>query len=152
MPDEVAVRGSLPGWRRVCCSWSLGAMVNAIYLISDWDSFAGFGDMSQVAFVRQTWGSLVVPNTGFFIGLLIAGEAAAGLLVLSGGCRARAGLLLLLAFHAGLLVFGWWLWLYAVPMLAALTVMLRAEQERQPTVVGAANGALQHTERGSRTW
>jgi hypothetical protein len=27
-----------------------GAMVNAIYLVTDWDSFAAFGEMSQFAF------------------------------------------------------------------------------------------------------
>lgn len=105
-----------------------GAMVNAVYLITDWDSFAAFGEMSQFAFVRDTWASLVVPNTGAFIGLLIAGEATAGILVLSGGRLMQVGLVLLLAFHLGLLFFGWWLWLYAVPMLGALTLLLRAER------------------------
>ncbi|MFK5635895.1 MULTISPECIES: hypothetical protein [unclassified Ornithinimicrobium] len=106
-----------------------GAMVNAIYLITDRDSFAAFGEMSQFAFVRDTWGSLVTPNTGFFIGLLIAGEATAGLLVLSGGRRLEAGLVLLMPFHVGLLFFGWWLWLYAVPMLGALVLLLRAQRQ-----------------------
>lgn len=31
-----------------------GAMVNVFYLVTDWDSFAAFGEMSQVAFVRDT--------------------------------------------------------------------------------------------------
>ena len=108
-----------------------GAMVNVIYLVTDWDSFAEFGEMSQFAFVRDTWASLVAPNTGVFIGLLIAGEATAGILVLCGGRWMQAGLVLLLAFHVGLLFFGWWLWLYAVPMLGALTLLLRAERRHQ---------------------
>ena len=62
-----------------------GAVVNVVYLVTDWDSFAEFGEMSQFAFVRETWASLVAPNTGVFIGLLIAGEATAGILVLCGG-------------------------------------------------------------------
>lgn len=110
-----------------------GAVVNAIYLVTDWDSFAAFGEMSQFAFVRDTWASLVAPNTGLFIGLLIAGEATAGILVLLGGRRMQAGLVLLMAFHVGLLFFGWWLWLYAVPMFGALTLLLRAERRRQPS-------------------
>ncbi len=105
-----------------------GALVNAIYLVTDWDSFAAFGEMSQLAFVRDAWDSLVVPNTGLFIGPLIAGEATMGILVLSGGRAMQAGLVLLMAFHVGLLFFGWWLWLYAVPMLAALVLLLRAER------------------------
>lgn len=56
--------------------------------------------------------SLVAPNTGVFIGLLIAGEATADILVLCGGRWMRAGLVLLIGFHVGLLFFGWWL--YAV--------------------------------------
>jgi hypothetical protein len=105
-----------------------GAMVNAVYLITDWDSFAAFGEMSQFAFVRDSWASLVVPNTGLFVGLLIAGEATAGILVLAGGRLIQVGLVLLMAFHLGLLFFGWWLWLYALPMLGALTLLLRAER------------------------
>ena len=108
-----------------------GALVNVIYLVTDWDSFADFGEMSQLPFVRDTWGSLVAPNTGVFIGLLIAGEATAGILVLCGGRWTQAGLVLLLAFHVGLLFFGWWLWLYAVPMLGALALLLRAERRHQ---------------------
>ncbi len=108
-----------------------GALVNVIYLVTDWNSFAEFGAMSQFAFVRDTWASLVAPNTGVFIGLLIAGEATAGILVLCGGRWLQAGLVLLLAFHVGLLFFGWWLWLYAVPMIGALTLLLRAELRHQ---------------------
>ena len=110
-----------------------GAMVNAVYVITDWGSFAAFGEMSQFAFVRDTWASLVVPNTGLFIGLLIAGEATAGILVLAGGRLMQVGLVLLMAFHVGLLFFGWWLWLYAVPMLCALTLLLRAERRAAQT-------------------
>ena len=117
-----------------------GALVNVIYLITDWDSFAEFGEMSQFAFVRDTWASLVAPNTGVFIGALIIGEATAGILVLSGGRRLEAGLVLLLAFHAGLLFFGWWLWLYAVPMLGALTLLLRAERRHAEDLAPAHDG------------
>ena len=109
-----------------------GALVNAIYLVTDWDTFGAFGQMSQFAFVRDTWASLVATNTGLFIGLLIAGEATAGILVLSGGRRMQAGLVMLMAFHLGLLFFGWWLWLYAVPILGALSLLLRAELRHEP--------------------
>ena len=108
-----------------------GALVNLAYLVTDWDSFGTFGEISQFSFVRDTWASLVAPNTGVFIGLLIAGEATAGILVLCGGRWMRAGLVLLIGFHVGLLFFGWWLWLYAVPMLGALVLLLRAERHHQ---------------------
>ncbi|HYN29164.1 MAG TPA: hypothetical protein VES95_04750 [Dermatophilaceae bacterium] len=118
-----------------------GAMVNVAYLVTDWNSFAEFGEMSQFAFVRDTWASLVVPNTGVFIGLLIAGEATAGILVLCGGRCMQAGLVLLLTFHVGLLFFGWWLWLYAVPMIGALTLLLRAERRHQHELAPPRHGA-----------
>ena len=118
-----------------------GALVNLVYLVTDWDSFADFGEMSQFAFVRETWASLVVPNTGFFIGLLILGEATAGILVLSGGRRMQAGLVMLMAFHVGLLFFGWWLWLYVVPMLGALTLLLRAERRHSHEAAVPRHGA-----------
>jgi hypothetical protein len=120
-----------------------GALVNVIYLVTDWNSFAGFGEMSQFAFVRDTWASLVAPNTGVFIGLLIAGEATAGILVLCGGRWMQAGLVLLLAFHVGLLFFGWWLWLYAVPMIGALTLLLRAERRHQQGLAPPRHGVRQ---------
>jgi hypothetical protein len=63
-----------------------GAMVNVIYLVTDWNSFAEFGEMSQFAF-------------------------------------------------------GWWLWLYAVPMLGALTLLLRAERRHQPDPAPPRQGA-----------
>jgi hypothetical protein len=125
-----------------------GAVVNAIYLLTDWDSFAAFGEMSQIAFVRETWASLVTPNTGLFIGLLIVGQATMGILVFLGGRRMRAGLVLLMAFHVGLLFFGWWLWLYALPMLGALALLLRAERRNQPSdVVPRGHGGQQMTGR-----
>jgi len=117
-----------------------GALVNLVYLVTDWASFAEFGEMSQFAFVRDTWASLVVPNTGFFIGLLILGEATAGILVLFGGRRLEAGLMLLLGFHVGLLCFGWWLWLYVLPMLGALILLLRAERRHRHEVAPALQG------------
>jgi hypothetical protein len=105
-----------------------GAMVNAVYLITVPESFAAFGDMSQFVFVRDTWSALVAPHLWLFIGLLIVGEATAGLLVLAGGRRTDVGLALLIPFHVGLLFFGWWLWLYALPMLGSLVLLLRAQR------------------------
>lgn len=62
-----------------------GALVNLVYLVTDPESFAAFGRMSQFAFVRETWASVVDPNAGLLIGVLIVGEATAGRLILSRG-------------------------------------------------------------------
>jgi hypothetical protein len=105
-----------------------GAVVNLVYLLSDSEQFAAFGDVSPIPFVRDTWASLVAPNLWFWISLLIAFEAIAGILVLSGGRRARIGLLALIGFHVGLLAFGWFA-AWAVPMILALGLLLHAEME-----------------------
>lgn len=68
-----------------------GALVNAVFLATGED-YADFADGSYIPFVRDTWRDLVVPNHDLFISLLIAFEAAVGLLVLSDGKRAQLGL------------------------------------------------------------
>jgi hypothetical protein len=57
-----------------------GALVNAVYLATG-ESYADFADAAHFSFVRDTWRSLVVPNHGFFISLLIAFEVAVGVLI-----------------------------------------------------------------------
>jgi hypothetical protein len=113
---------------------AFGAVVNAVYRATGID-YSTFADASQVPFVRDTWRSLVAPNQAVFITLLIVFEAVAGALVLSGGRRTQLGLLGLIGFHVGLLLFGWGFWLWAVPMLVALVLLLRAER-RPLTQVG----------------
>ena len=105
-----------------------GAGVNALYLVLGTDYYAGFADTSPFPFVRNTWESLVVPNTAFFITLLIVAEATAGALVLSGGRRTQIGLVALIGFHVGQLAFGGVLWVWAPLMLVAFVLLLRAER------------------------
>ena len=104
-----------------------GALVNAVYLATGTD-YADFADASPFAFVRDTWGSLVAPRQGLFIGLLIAFELAVGILVVTGGRRTRAALVAIMGFHVGLLAFGWGFWAWSVPMLVATGLLLRAER------------------------
>ena len=54
--------------------------------------------------------------------------------------------MLLLAFHVGLLFFGWWLWLYAVPMLGALTLLLRAERRHRQVFATPPHGVARGVE------
>ena len=103
-----------------------GALVNAIYLGSgvNYDDFA---DLSMLAFVTDTWRELVAPNQGFFIGLLIAFEAFAGVLVYVGGRAAVAGMAAILGFHVGLMFFGWGFWIWSIPMIVGVALLLRAQ-------------------------
>jgi hypothetical protein len=123
-----------------------GAVVNLVYLLGDSEQFATFGDISPIPFVRDTWASLVAPNLWFWISLLIAFEAIAGILVLSGGRRARIGLVALIGFHIGLLAFGW-MAAWAVPMILALGLLLHAENQPAPEHVAPSD--LQAPERSA---
>ena len=110
-----------------------GAVVNAIYLALGSDYYVHFADASPFPFVRDTWQSLVLPNQGLFITLLILFEAAVGVLILSGGRRTQVGLIALIGFHLGQLAFGGVLWPWAIVMLVALVLLLRAERHPSTT-------------------
>ena len=112
---------------------AFGAVVNAIYLGIGNDYYADFADASPFPFVRDTWHSLVLPNQGLFITLLIVFEATAGVLVVSGGRWTQVGLLGLIGFHIGQLAFGGVLWPWAALMLVALVLLLRAERHPAST-------------------
>jgi hypothetical protein len=99
--------------------------------------------------VRDTWRSLVVPNHVLFISILVVFELAVGVLVLSGGHRSQYGLLGAIAFHVLLLSFGWGFYLWSIPMLVALALLLRAqrrsrsdEDRSEPERDGAALAAI----------
>jgi hypothetical protein len=116
-----------------------GAGANAAMLL-DGNTYRGFADGSPIPFVRDTWASLVVPHHHVFITLLIVGEALAGALVLYPGRLREAALIALVAFNATLLVFGWGFAIWAVPLVAALVLLLRAQRlddERRGSSVAA---------------
>jgi uncharacterized membrane protein len=117
-----------------------GALVNTIYLASGAD-YSDFADAAHIAFVRDTWHSLVAPNQMVFISLLIVFEATVGALILSGGRRSQVGLLGAIGMHVGLLVFGWVLSVWSIVMLVALVLLLRAERRpaTKPTTVRVAS-------------
>lgn len=103
-----------------------GAIVNGYYLATDVD-YGDFADNSMLPFVTDTWQSLVAPNQAFFIGLLIAFEAVVGVLVLVGGRFAVTGMVAILGFHVGLMFFGWAFWVWSIPMLLGVALLLRAQ-------------------------
>lgn len=104
-----------------------GAAAHAWNLATD-VTYSGFADWSWSSFVTDTWESLVVPHDWVFIGLLVAFEATAGVLVLVPGRPRRTGLVLILAFHVALVSFGWVYLVWVVPMVGALVLLLRAER------------------------
>jgi DNA-binding transcriptional LysR family regulator len=78
-----------------------GALFNTLKFASGGD-YASFADDSYVAFVADTWRSLVAPNLYVFIPLLIAFEVAVGVLLLTGGRRTQLALVGAIGFHLGL--------------------------------------------------
>lgn len=119
-----------------------GAAVNAFFLLRG-DDYAKFASGSYIPFVRETWASLVVPNVEIWIGLLILFEASVGVLALLGGRRTQLAYGAAIAFHIALCSFGWGFYLWAVPMIAALTRLLRAE--RQVAAVHSSQHQLRPT-------
>jgi hypothetical protein len=103
-----------------------GALANTVFLLTGTD-YATFADPAHLSFVRNTWHSLVAPRQGLFISVLVVFEATVGVLVLTGGRRTQVGLVGLIGMHLGLLLFGWVLTIWAVVMLVALILLLRAE-------------------------
>ena len=103
-----------------------GAAVNALFLLRG-DDYAEFADGAYVRFVRDTWREVVVPHHHEWIALLIAFELGVGVLALLGGRRTQIGYVAAITFHVALLSFGWGFYLWSVPMVWALSVLLRGE-------------------------
>jgi hypothetical protein len=120
-----------------------GAAANTFFLLRG-DDYAEFADGAYIPFVRDTWRSLVVPNVALFVGALIAFELAVGVLVARGGKRTQLGYVALIAFHVGVCSFGWVLYLWSVPMIAAVATLLRGERHQAPPVQLAAPPELAH--------
>jgi hypothetical protein len=97
-------------------------------MLIDGTTYSGFATGSPIPFVRDTWESLVVPHHHVFIGLLVAGEALAGVLVLVPGRVREVVLICLVAFNATLVVFGWAFAIWAVPLVASLLLLHRAQR------------------------
>jgi hypothetical protein len=108
-----------------------GAAVNLAFLLTG-SSYSGFADGSWSGFVTDTWESLVVPNEAFFIGLLVVGEATLGLMVLVEGRVREWALRALILFNVLLVSFGWGFLVWSVPLVVALSLLLRAGRRWAP--------------------
>lgn len=125
-------RAVVLGIAAVSALWLVGGALANVVMLVDGSTYTKFASGSEIGFVRDTWESLVVPHHHVFIGLLIAGEALAGALVLVPGRVRQGTLLALIAFNATLVVFGWAFAGWAVPLVTGLALLLRAERLRLP--------------------
>ncbi|USX54445.1 hypothetical protein [Lentzea sp. HUAS12] len=106
-----------------------GALLHVINLARG-DDYAGFADPAHFDWVTRAWRAVVPPNHVLLICLLIAFEAAAGILVVAGGRWTRLGYLAVIAFHVPLWLFGWYETVYVLIMLPPLVFLLRQEVRR----------------------
>ena len=109
-----------------------GAAVNTVFLVRG-DDYAAFADGSYIPFVRETWRAVVAPNHMIFIPLLILFEATVGVLLLVVGRWAQLGLVSAIGFHVALVTFGWGYYLWSIPMILAMLLLLRAQRRSAPT-------------------
>ena len=102
-----------------------GAVVHLAIVVTGTETYRHFADTAFIPFVRQAWVSVFMPHAALLGLLLAAFELAVGLLILAGARKTTIGLVAAIAFHLGLMLFGWGFWFWSVPMLAMLVALLR---------------------------
>jgi hypothetical protein len=102
-----------------------GAAIHVAIVVTGTENYQHFADTAFLPFVKRGWLSVFMPHAALLGLLLAAFELAVGLLILAGGPETRLGLLAAIAFHLGLMLFGWGFWLWSIPMLAMLVALLR---------------------------
>jgi len=90
---------------------------------ADADVYRHFADGALFSFVGVGWQEFVMARPELYGLFLMAGEIALGTMLLIGGRAAYVGWSGVIAFHVLLLVFGWGVWLWAVPVLAVMVPM-----------------------------
>jgi hypothetical protein len=121
-----------------------GALFNAANLLFSPEDYVAFADQAHFDWVTDAWRAVVAPNVFLFISLLVIFEAVVGVLILSGGRRTQLGLIGAIGFHLALWLFGWGVTIYALIMVPALMLLLRAERRAaavSATAVGPATAA-----------
>lgn len=111
-----------------------GGLFNAVNLASGGADYKNFAEDSYIPSVRDTWESVVAPNVGLFISLLVAFEIVVGVLILVGGRKTQLGLVAAVGFHVALLSFGWGFYPWSI------ADQLKAPAGRQP-VSPASDGS-----------
>lgn len=119
-----------------------GSAFNLIGLVSGMD-YGDFADTAHFHWVTESWRAIVAPNQSLFIGLLVIFEAAAGILILSGGRRTRLGYLGVIGFYLALWLFGWFQLVWAFSMLPFMMLLLRGERRVIWEIEGAERGLVE---------
>ena len=102
------------------------AGINIGLSIGDPQHYSGFAHAAHFDWVLQAWQSIFMSNPGMWAALLGVGEILIGTALLAGGRWALLGYAGVIAFHLALLLFGWGIWLWAVPVVAVVLPVSRA--------------------------
>ncbi|WP_197060639.1 hypothetical protein [Arthrobacter sp. L77] len=96
-------------------------------VMADPQLYASFAQESFLPLIEKAWNEIFMAAPARWGLALAAGEATLGVLLLRGGQWAKAGWIGVIAFHVGLMLFGWGFWLWSVPALAVLIWAARAD-------------------------
>jgi len=102
------------------------AGINIGLAIGDPQRYDGFADASHFDWVSQAWQAVFMEQPAMWATLLGLGEVLLGVALLAGGRWSLLGYLGVIAFHLALLLFGWGVWLWAVPVLIVVVPAARA--------------------------
>lgn len=92
---------------------------------ADPETYRGFADGALFAFVRDGWAEVFMAHPTLWGLALFAGETTIGVLMLRGGTSARVGWVAVVAFHLLLMLFGWGVWAWSLPVLALAALAIR---------------------------
>ena len=133
--------------RFVGCFYLMTAGINAGIALADAEAYRHFADASYLPLVTRMWNDVVMTRPALWGFLLAGGEIVLGSLLLSHGRAVQTGWVGVIAFHVLLMVFGFGIWLWSVPVLLLLIPAARADWpalrlEAGPRQSGASTGGL----------
>jgi hypothetical protein len=120
-PSLWAMRVSIGGFYLVMAGINIGI------LEADSGTYRHFADSGLFPFVRHQWQDIVMAAPGVWIGLLAAGEILIGAALVAGGRWTLVGYTAIVAFHVALVLFGWGVLMWSVPVLLLMAVAIRRE-------------------------
>ena len=102
------------------------AGINIGLAVGDPQKYDSFAHAAHFDWVSQAWQAIFMAQPAVWATLLGVGEVLLGVALLAGGRWSRLGYAGVIAFHLALLLFGWGVWLWAVPVLIAVVPTARA--------------------------
>jgi hypothetical protein len=134
LPEAAGTTGGHPGLGRSVVGGFFLVMggVHLGIVSVDPQTYDAFADQALFPFVREGWQQIVMAQPAFWGLCLMAGEIVLGSLLLVGGRAARWGWIGVIAFHLLLMLFGFWVWLWSVPVIALLVWLARRDLRPLP--------------------